>query len=667
MSVRPLVSSGAATAEPLPEVKLLLRFRTWVLEVFETSQSMFEALAKEDTTTLTVEPFVLGCLEHGFQEQQPDFDLQEVYALLDADGGGEIQRPEVACLDSEEQTVKTAIAKVKSRNSERKMRLLGHVWHCGGLLPPTHRSARRPWQAETFERLPALACERRARRRLTVHRRNVEARQRFAQHLVAMHGHEVRAWRKELDPDENFVLKHKVFANYCRRTEAQVEPSSLWKALDRDGDNVIRLEELAPEAAEVLAKFREWAHNSFGSCGAIWEHSQLRHLRENVPAEAKWPTRKKMLVADVITALTALECPQLRDGRTKRHVICSLDVYGCGFVEARDFQWLDRWDPPAWIVQEPDPEAWEELRRLMLKIYKHPLRAWRSLLDADDSNQVSWEELKDACERIRFQGNIGGVWRHLDSDLSGSISMREYDERSSELLESFKQWCDVQFGSARQCFYALYDKNQGVVMASVLRKACRRLRWEGDPKELMEFLDLDKHSGASSTSKKTLVLKDIVFLDKWVVEVQDDEDLGPPAPPPPVPVLQRSASAPGNQRRQKPACSPARIRRRSSGKAEGSPSAGDVDREEDEVEDRPPSSSTNATAKTDPALEHGKKGAGVEGDEGAAAQAVSLPYLSELFREKRGEIQRIYAYSNKPKRIRQVESTPWLTKLLNFE
>eukprot|EP00971_Amphidinium_carterae_P210929 4185369-Amphidinium_carterae.1 len=50
---------------------------------------------------------------------------------------------------------------------------------------------------------------------------------------------------------------------------------------------------------------------------------------------------------------------------------------------------------------------------------------------------------KDALLRLGYEGNIAGAWRHLDADMSGTITMREYDPESSELLSSFKEWVEA--------------------------------------------------------------------------------------------------------------------------------------------------------------------------------------------------------------------------------
>merc|ERR1719223_2053398 len=135
-------------------------------------------------------------------------------------------------------------------------------------------------------------------------------------------------------------------------------------------------------------------------------------------------------------------------------------------------------------------ESWTELRSLMLQEYSHPLKAWRMLMDTDNSNQVSWKEFKAACDQMQWRGNMGGAWRALDTDLSGTISMQEFDPSSAELLQSFKEWAEDNFGSVVLAFQAFDDDGNGLLSHKELKLACQKMRWHGDTRLLFDCLDL---------------------------------------------------------------------------------------------------------------------------------------------------------------------------------
>lgn len=150
--------------------------------------------------------------------------------------------------------------------------------------------------------------------------------------------------------------------------------------------------------------------------------------------------------------------------------------------------------------------------------FDHPLAAWRGLLDRDDSNSVSWSEFKEACRRVGFQGNVGGAWRTLDNDLSGTITLREFDAASAKILTSFKAWCDVHYGSFEHLFKSMDKDRSGGVSFSELRRACRSGGWKGNVHVLFKCLDVDSGDG-----QKTIELEELQFLDSW--DPLEDEPL----------------------------------------------------------------------------------------------------------------------------------------------
>jgi hypothetical protein len=228
-----------------------------------------------------------------------------------------------------------------------------------------------------------------------------------------------------------------------------------------------------------------------------------------------------MLLSAFGDALAELGWPGASNSARRQVLLTSLDHLGCGFVCRADLEWLDKWDPPEWIIAQPDHDAWLAFRAKMLAKYHHPLRAWRNLLDLDNSNTVSWTEFKNACDRLQWDGNRGGAWRHLDSDLNGSITMDEYDEPSAQLLGSFKKWAEKNFGSVELAFKTLDATGSGVLNYQHLKRACNKLKWQGDVRLLFEFLDCG--AADDDVGKKTISLKEVAFLDNWEDDVSPEQ------------------------------------------------------------------------------------------------------------------------------------------------
>merc|ERR1712217_136906 len=129
---------------------------------------------------------------------------------------------------------------------------------------------------------------------------------------------------------------------------------------------------------------------------------------------------------------------------------------------------------------------------------------------------------RDACRKLNVERYAAAAWRVLDEDMGGSITMREYSPESAELLFSFKEWVEVNFGSVKNCFTAIDTDRSGSVTFGELKRACFKLNWTGDVKLLFECLDVDGRRSAEER-KKTLSLDEVSFLDSWHFEPTEEE------------------------------------------------------------------------------------------------------------------------------------------------
>eukprot|EP00931_Biecheleriopsis_adriatica_P104517 TRINITY_DN79186_c0_g1_i1.p1 TRINITY_DN79186_c0_g1~~TRINITY_DN79186_c0_g1_i1.p1 ORF type:complete len:377 (+),score=62.18 TRINITY_DN79186_c0_g1_i1:902-2032(+) len=329
-----------------------------------------------------------------------------------------------------------------------------------------------------------------------------------------MYGGEIRAWRRGLDPKSTFIVSlSSLKAWFCNQPELReiIDLPLLWRSLDRDDCGSIFMEELAPKASETLATFRQWASEQLGSCTAVWDHPIVRQALKGSKSDS-WKSESKLLLGAFAKALKKLGCPQIADIDARSRLLAALDYFGCGFISQSDLKWLDSWESPEWLHSAPSPEAWALARSLIMKRFDHPLKAWRNLLDRDDSNSVSWREFKSACSTVGFKGNLGGAWRALDDDLSGSVSLREFDEPSAAILESFKAWGEANFGSVELLFKAIDADGSGSVSFPELKRACAKGKWSGDVLLLFNCLDFE---GEGTGRKRTLDMEEVIFLDSW--------------------------------------------------------------------------------------------------------------------------------------------------------
>lgn len=311
----------------------------------------------------------------------------------------------------------------------------------------------------------------------------------FKQFLKSEYGSLFRAWRKCIDLDGSMsVQKAELFKAVCHMGW-KGDVRRLWHALDSDGSGCTTLEEVDPDCASLLAKFKQFADTNWGNARKCF-----RALDRHKSRRIKQP--------DFVE-----NCKHFGFTYKPKTLFHWLDWDGKKYLNEEDFECLDAWRPSAWLMASPNEDAIKEIRGYLLRKYKHFVKAWRVLLDRDNSNRVNWHEFEDACKKVGFRGDTAGAWLALDDDLSGYITLKEIDEASAETLSNFKVWADREFGGVQSAFWVLDSDGSGELTYREFRRAARDFGYQDDPKILFDCLDCD---GAGRLS-----MDEVSFLDAW--------------------------------------------------------------------------------------------------------------------------------------------------------
>lgn len=511
--------------EVMPALGALVgRFRDWMVRQFGGPSEMCLAFEVEEERStgetgdgsMSKANFHRGCEALGFHASQEE--KEELFSLLDLEEAGSVPPEDVMFLEVDVKKREGALRKAQDKRDSAHIKELTAAYRedtTNNALPWHHRRAPREWHATMFEQLPALLCEKKLHSRAQEHKRMTDARAAFLLHVHGAFGDPVRAWRVGLDVDNKMCLSKPVLSKYCRANGLKINFHDLWRSLDLDGDGVVRLEEIGPSYAAVLANLQGWCKKTFGSCAALWETVEADEIRSEYHYRGLWRSNKKMPLRAFVQLLhiagwPLFSRPNPPDPLT---MLKGLDFYNCGFVSIRDLLWLDAWDAPPWLSAEPDEDAWEELLSKMIAVHQQPLRAWRRCLDTDDSNCVSYVEFLTAVKSLKFTGNVDGAWRHLDQDVSGTISLSEFDLPSAHILKSFQGWMQSQYGAVEAAFRAMDSDGSGSLSFSELKRACKKGGWDGDVAMIFDCLAIPKQPG-----KRTMSFKDLEFLDSWMPE-----------------------------------------------------------------------------------------------------------------------------------------------------
>mmetsp|Transcript_39785 Transcript_39785/g.89299 ORF Transcript_39785/g.89299 Transcript_39785/m.89299 type:complete len:830 (+) Transcript_39785:55-2544(+) len=381
----------------------------------------------------------------------------------------------------------------------------------------------------------------------------------FRSRLLQEHGNFARAWRRSLDPDSSGSVVLVEFLQACRRINFTGNLHRLWKLLDSDGSGTMSLSELDAPTAVVLSRFRMWAWQLAGSCGEVFAlfcgirndttpdlppgfHPRSPRLplrsilpswattlplaarRATVrarfgqankrPAPCHWAPQHAQdgfLTLDAFCACLGAFEYQDPTGVSSAQIFDLLDYSSVRILTLEDFQFLDRWSPPAWMTVPGDPEATERFFEACERRYDNRVVAWRRLFDRDQSNFVSYKEFVEACDELKFNHNLPGVWANIDDDMSGYLTLREIDGVADASLAIFKTWCEVNFGGISGAFDALDADGNASLTYREFQAAALRLNLRADVEALMRYFDADNTG--------QITREDVLFLEDWHTKV----------------------------------------------------------------------------------------------------------------------------------------------------
>lgn len=298
-------------------------------------------------------------------------------------------------------------------------------------------------------------------------------------------------WRASIDLVGNMWVNQADLFKACRQMSWKGDMRCLWRALDRDNSGTASLEELAPRAAQTLARLKEWATK-------LWGSKPAAAMFQAIDAQG----RRRLGYKEF-----AVECKAKGFEMAGEEIQCMLDWQSRRFIVQEDLSFLDSWRPPSWLTARPNMEAAREFKKLLMQRHGNYVRAWRATMDEDNSNNCDWHEFREAAKKLRFSGDLAGAWLIFDQELTGVITLEHISRSAHDALAAFKKWADNEFGSVKAVFKVLDADCSGDLSFREFRAAVRQFGFLGDVRTLFTSLDVGGEGSIDS--------KEVEFLDSW--------------------------------------------------------------------------------------------------------------------------------------------------------
>jgi len=253
--------------------------------------------------------------------------------------------------------------------------------------------------------------------------------------------------------------------------------------------------DFAPEAALNVADLLHWARSNYGNLAGIG--------LTNAVDQRSFITREQFYSMCRKRGYT--------NERGLQSTFDIIDKNGDGSVVRTEVTLLDKWEFPEWLTAKADEDAADNCRqKLLYRYHGNALLAWR-FLNKGGSMRVAWNDFRVACRKLLPAEDcqaLPSAWRALDNDLSGWLSLREFDSEAFDKLMAFICWTNASFGSTMGAFPKLQENKHGKITLAEFRHACKpSCLGEDIINFIFAGLDVDG-SGAISASE-------IRFLDQW--------------------------------------------------------------------------------------------------------------------------------------------------------
>merc|ERR1719446_401130 len=126
----------------------------------------------------------------------------------------------------------------------------------------------------------------------------------------------------------------------------------------------------------------------------------------------------------------------------------------------------------------------EGFKKMLIVKYGSLFAAWRHGLDVDHNGVVTRADFANACRHLGVK-SVTGLWKTLDENENGQISLFEIDPDLGRQFETLERLCIEKHGDTKTAWKKVFDKgNSRRCDKEKFLKGCKELGYPGDAAEL---------------------------------------------------------------------------------------------------------------------------------------------------------------------------------------